>query len=217
MHGYFSRSHMRFFSYPISTSVLDSLEWAPRSHRDFAFLPELHYRHVPKTTLKDEYILDANKSNKKTDNLFEATITSAKATNYEKDITILDIKRDIDTITPTEILEYLAAAELFYPIVVFDGKMFLAEKTEEYGEMNLTPIDHVCLFFNYISGSYDIDLYIDIVQREAFEKFFSSVVKDIKILRKALATEVGIKFRQEVIKALRWYSSKKSATYQPTL
>lgn len=183
---FFKTSH-EIFSMPQCTSVLDSLEWIPLSHVDFAFLPDLHYNHIPATTIYDEYILDENKTNKRVDNLFQGIISLAKATSYELENAVQGLKGVVDRFK--DILDHphaIGHVELFYPVVVFDGKMFLAEKTDEYGEMIPTPINHVCLFFDYISGSYDIDLYVDIVQREAFDKFFGSVVSDIKILRKVL-------------------------------
>lgn len=59
-----------------------------------------------------------------------------------------------------------------------------------------------------MSGSYNIDLYVDIVQREAFDNFFQSIVNDMETVRKALENKIGTKFRQEVLKALKWYVSK---------
>jgi hypothetical protein len=113
----------------------------------------------------------------------------------------------MDTASASGLLAY---PKLFYPIIVFDGKMWLAEKTDIYGKMDLTKIDHVCVFFNYLSGKYNIDLYIDVVQKDAFEKFFDSIVKDIEILRKAIYNETGNKFRKEVMEAVNWYKGKKA-------
>lgn len=203
----FFKTPQEIVSVPQCTSVLDCLEWVPRSHSSFAFLPDLHYGNVLKTTIYDEYILDENRTNKKVDNLFEAIVTLTKATAYELDTTIQGLR---DTIDRFKDISYypVGYVKLFYPVVVFDGKMYIAEKTKEYGEMDLTPIDHVCLFFDYISGSYDIDLHIDIVQREAFDEFFQSVVRDIEILEKALENKTGIKFREEVKNALNLYRGK---------
>jgi hypothetical protein len=192
--------------------VLDSLEWIPRLHFDFAFLPDLHYKHIPTTTIYDEYILDENKTNKKVDNLFQAVISLAKATSYELENAVQGSKSVIDRFK--DILDHpIDHIELLYPVVVFDGKMFLAEKTDEYGKMIPTPINRMCLFFDYVSESYNIDLYVDVVRREAFDKFFRSVVSDVKILRKVLENQMGIKFREEVMKALKWYVGKKRGTF----
>jgi len=209
---FFKTSH-EIVSVPNCTSLLDSLDWTPRSHVDFAFFPDLHYRHVTKVTLHDEYILDEKKSNKRVDNLFEATITLAKATSYELDNTARGFKSYLDRFE--DILKYPDdSAELFYPIVVFDGKMFLAEKTGEYGEMSLDSIDHVCLFFDYVSGNYDIDLSVDVVQKDAFGNFFQSIVNDVENLRKTLETDIGIKFREEVMRALTWYVGTRDQKYK---
>ena len=211
----FFRTPQEFFPRPQCASVLDSLEWSLRSHWDFSLLPGLHYEKVPKITLYDEYILDKNKSNKRDDNLFEAVISLVKATSYELESTVQALMNDVDA-WGDDAYNVLDFVILFYPTVVFDGKMFLAEKTEEYGELNLTPIDHVCLFSSYLSASYDMKLYMDIVQREAFESFFSNIVEDTKVLWGATKSKIGTKFRKEVIKALRWYLTKKRVRYKPT-
>ena len=61
-----------------------------------------------------------------------------------------------------------------------------------------------------------MQLYMDIVQKKAFESFFSNIVEDTKVLWKASKSKTGTKFRKEVIKALRWYLNKKRVRYKPT-
>lgn len=208
----FFKTPQKIFSDVKSTSVLDSLEWNSRAHVDFAYLTDIHYKHAQKAILRHEYILDRKTSNKRNDNLFDAAISLAKATNYELETTIETLKSEVKTLS-TEEYDLLKYALLFYPIVVFDGKMYLAEKTEEYGQMDLTPTDYVCLSFNYLSRNYNTKLCIDIIQRESFKKFFSSILVDIENLRKALKNKVGIKFRREIKKALDWYVHKKRSVY----
>lgn len=199
---------------PQATSLLDSLNWIPREHIDFLFLPGLHYESAQKATLCHEYILDEKRSNNKKDNLFREKVSLAKATSYELETTVQSMKDFIDKWT--KIPEHAPlSAELYYPILVFDGNMYFAEKSNEHGEMNPIPIDHVGLCFYYLSGSYDIDLYIDIVERQAFpDFFFDNIAKDIKILKKAVEDEVGIHFRKTAEKALGWYLSKKKLRYK---
>ena len=192
---------------PQCTSVLDSLEWIPRSNTAFAYLPDLHYRKTVNATARDEYVLEKKRSNGLTDNLFDAIITLAKATSYQLETNTQDLMSTLKRFknVSTYVVSYIS---VYYPIIIFDGKMYLAEPTSEYGEMEPTPTDHVCLFFDYISGSCDIDLYVDIVQREAFGKYLQNVVSDVETFQDALETEAGVEFRQEVEKALSWYRSR---------
>lgn len=208
---FFKPSH-EVVSFPQCTSLLEPLDWYPRLHASFMFLPKLHYKDVLRATIFDEYILDETETNKRVDNLFQSAASLAKATSHALNTEEIEMKSSIDRFE--DILEYPTDyACLFYSIVVFDGKMYAAEKGEEYGEMGLTPIDQACLSFSYVSASYDCKLSIDIIQREAFEKYFQSVLKDVEILKKTLESKVGIRFREEVIKALNWYVSKKGAPH----
>lgn len=207
---FFKTPHERTLGYPCCTSILDSLERNNRLDYSFKYLPGLHYRDVMKTTVYQEYISAEKKSNKKVDNLFEAIITLAKATSYDLENSTEEFKNNIDKLGPTNGSGFwFPILKLFYPTIIFDGKIYLAEKTDVYGEMDLTPIDHICLSFHYLSGSDDIDLYIDIVQREAFDKFFNTIIKDVEVLNEALVKDIGIKFREEVTKAVNWYKRKK--------
>lgn len=193
---------------PQCTSILDSLEWIPRSHWDFAYLVDLHYGKTLKTAAYDEYVLDEKKSNKKDDNLFEAIITLAKATNYYLQTDRKNLKAAINRFK--KMVNYFAGyISLYYPIIVFDGKIYMAESSKEYGELDLTPTDHICHFFDYAAEAYDhMDFYVDVVNREAFANLLQDIVSDIESLRNALETDIDVKFRQEVEKALNWYRNK---------
>lgn len=206
----FFKTSQEIFSAPLCTSVLDTLDWTPRSHWEFAFLLGLHYEGVIKTTLYDEYVLDESRSNKKVENLFEAVITLAKAVSYRLDTTTESLRSTL--VRFANVPDYaVSCVNLCYPVVVFDGKMYLAEETGLYGEMNPVPIDHVCLFFDFVSGNYrPIQFYVDIVQREAFDRFFDKVANDVEILKKALEGSAGIKFRKEVAKALSSHRMKEA-------
>ena len=190
-----------------STSILDALEWTPRTHVDFTHPKDLHLNRLLLTTVYHEFVLDKNMSNKRDDNLFEAIISLAKATTYEYETLVSSNKHMLETISKED-LEYVNYAEMFYPAVVFNGKMYLAEEVEKGREMSLTPIDHVGLLIDYISGSYKIRLVIDIVHKEAFGRFEKMIVKDMEILQNTLDSSVGVKFNKEVAKALKWYMSK---------
>jgi hypothetical protein len=83
--------------------------------------------------------------------------------------------------------------------------MYVAESTSKYGEMNPSPIDHICLFFDYISGTYDIDLLVDVVNRSGLEKLIGDIASDIDVLRQASETEIGIGHRKNMADAFRKY------------
>ena len=203
----FFKSPYRVVSTCKSTSVLDALKWTPRTHVDFTYPKDLHLRNLLITTIYHEFVLDKNMSNKRDDNLFEAVISLAKATSYEYETSVSDNEKMLEVLSEEE-MQDLNYAEIFYSAVVFNGKMYLAEEVEKGAEMSLTPVDHVGLLIDYISGSYDIELVVDILHRKAFERFVKMIVKDMKILQNALDGDIGIGFNKEVLKALKWFTSK---------
>lgn len=196
-----------------STSILDAMEWIPRAHVDFTFQEGLHFKNIPITTTYNEYILDKNTSNKRDDNLFEAIISLAKATSYELETSVQGDRQLLERFSAKSLLEHPPNfAEIIYPTIVFDGKMYMVKNVEKGKEMDLLETNHVGLFLDYVSGSYDVELIIDIVHKKEFEKFFEKIITDIKILQEALRGEVGKKFTEEVLKALKWYLSKGTST-----
>lgn len=195
-----------------SRSILDVLQWAPKEHIDFIRLEGLHFRKLPLTNIYDEFILNEKQSNKLDKNLFEAVTVLAKATNHEVETFNSDHKKMFDRWTIQDWKEeepYLSYVEVFYPIIVFDGKMYTVEETQKGKNMTLNPADHIGLLHNYISGNYNIELSIDVVHREAFERFTKTIIEDIEIWKKALDSDIGANFRREVSKAAKWYSSKR--------
>ena len=198
------------------TSVLNVLKWLPRLDFEFKFLLDKRFEGLPTTTVFDEYILDKNTSNNQKDNLFDAVISLAKATSYEVELANRSYKKDIEKLcveeTDAEDLALLLGyAEIFYPIVIFSGKMYVAEDVAKGKRMKLTPVDHVGLFFNYVSGSYDIDLALDIMTKDAFGSFFKNISRDTKVLRNALNGDIGKSFDRELVKALKFYSSSRGS------
>ena len=204
----FFKSPHRVISTCKSTSVLDALKWTPREHTSFTRLKGLHLESLLKTTVYHEFVLDKNASNRRDDNLFEAVISLAKATSYEFETSVAGFGKMVETTSEEELFDDFNYAEIFYPAVVFNGKMYLAEEVEKGREMSLTPIDHVGLLIDYISGSYKIELVINIVHKKAFERFEKMIIKDMEIWQNALNGDIGANFSQEVLKALKWYTSK---------
>jgi hypothetical protein len=143
--------------------------------------------------------------------LFEAVTVLAKATNYEVEDFKSSNKKMIDSFTLQDWKEsgYLRYVEIFYPVIVFDGQMYLVEEVQRARDMILKPVDHVGLLHNYISGNYNVELTIDVVHRKAFESFIKTIIEDIQIWKKALDSDLGTRFEKEVIKAGKWYSSKR--------
>lgn len=195
-----------------STSILDAVEWIPRQHVGFLIDKELHFWRLPLVTQYDEYVLKKDTSNKRDDNLFQAVISLVKALSYELETSVRQNKGMLERFSEEDLQELPPDhAEIFYPIVVFNGKMYLAQEVGKGKEMSLTPVDHVGLFQDYVSGSYDIELVVDILHERAFARFFKTIIKDIEIWRNALDGDIGMKFKKEVLKALRWYMSKRDA------
>lgn len=196
-------------------SVLSVLKWLPRSDFDFKFLLDKRFEDLPSTTVFDEYILDKNTSNNQKDNLFDAVTSLAKATSYEVELANRSYKREIEDVCDETDAEDTALllhdAEIFYPIVIFSGEMYLAEDVAKGNKMKLTPVNHVGLFFDYVSGSYDIDLAVDVMTKEAFGGFFKNIFRDVKILRNALSGDIGKSFSTELVKALKFYSSSRGS------
>lgn len=203
----FFKSPQKIYSTCESTSILDALEWTLPLHRSFTRLNGLHLRDLLITNVYDEFVLDKNASNKRDDNLFEAIISLAKATSYEYETSVSDHKKMLENISKED-AAYLNYAEIFYSAVVFSGKMYLVEEVEKGPKMRLTPVDHVGLRVDYISGSYDIKLVVDILHKKAFKKYEQMIIRDMEILRSALDNDVGKKFKTEVSKAVKWHMSK---------
>ena len=203
----FFKSPQKIYSTCKSTSILDALEWAPPLHHSFTGLNGLHLRDILITNVHDEFVLDKNASNKRHDNLFEAIISLAKATSYEYETSVSDHKKMLENISK-EGAAYLDYAEIFYSAVVFNGKMYLVEEVEKGPKMRLTPVDHVGLRVDYISGSYEIKLVADILHKKTLKKYEQMIMRDMEILRSALDGDVGKKFKREVSKALKWHMSK---------
>lgn len=197
-----------------SASILDAVEWTPRLHVDFTRMEGLHFRSLPIMTQYDEYVLNKDASNRRDDNLFQAVISLVKALSYELETLVREDKELLEVSSEEDLQEIPPDyVNIFYPVVVFNGKMYLAQEVEKGREMSLTPIDHVGLFQDYISGSYDVESVVDILHEKAFERFFKTIIKDIEVWRNTLDSDIGMKFKNEVLQAVRWYMSKRDARY----
>jgi len=144
--------------------------------------------------------------------LFEAVTVLAKATNYEIETFASEQRKELDGIALRnwrEEASYLDYAEIFYPVIIFDGEMYTVEGVQKGKSMTLNPADHVGLLHNYISGNYNIELTIDAVHRKAFEHFIKLIIEDIEIWKKALDSNIGTRFKKEVAKASKWYLNKR--------
>ena len=161
----------------------------------------LHYdRNCPIAIYSKEYILDEKRSNKRDDNLYGSIVSLAKATSFEVEQETESFETECKyAIVPPDWMTYI------YPIIVFDGKMYLAEKKEDF---ILTPTEHVLLSSRYISGRYNINFGIDIVHRKTFERFFQEIENDLEIFRQELRSEKMQKFRREVRRSVESYRKR---------
>lgn len=182
--------------------MLDAIDWTPLRHFEFTSSHDLHFHKIPLTTAYDEHVLNPQKSNKKNDNLFKSIITLVKATDFEIETSRKEFKKIINESEEDFVFDWV---HIYYPIVVFDGDMYLVEEIEKREKMKLTPIKHVCLSFDYTSGTYKINSIIHIVHRTEFENFFGQIINDIKIMKDALNGQIGERFEKEVTKATMWY------------
>lgn len=175
----------------ISSSSVDAHPYIHNLHDE---------RNCPIAIYSKEYVLDEKRSNKRDDNLYGSIVSLAKATSFEVEQETESFVNECRfALVPPDYMTYI------YPIIVFDGKMYLAERKEDF---ILTPSEHVLLLSRYISGQYNINFGIDVVHRKAFEHFFKEIEKDLEIFRQELRSEKMQKFRGEVRKAVESYKKR---------
>lgn len=139
-----------------------------------------------KVTNYMELIFDTNKSNKRDDNLFESIMTLVKATssdhkiaaNYEwlKDLLGTDSKlREGFKRHPSIFFN------VFYPIVVFEGKMYLVDFESK---SKIKEVPAVLVDVPYKSAKYDVNYSVFVINKTYFKKFIKTIEKDISLFTK---------------------------------
>lgn len=199
----FYKSPQPLFYFPKSTGVLDTLNWPVRWHADYT-MTDLHMKNVPMTTVYSEFVTDKKRSNDKNNNLFEAIISLVKATAFDVEGDNAHFKKSVDT----ESFEHLSHVNIYYALVVFNGEMFLADEVDKGENMQLTPVNHVGCYVDYVSGSYDIDLLVEVIHESALETYVQQLKKDIDTLRSATDGAIGLKYMTEVLRAEKWFRNR---------
>ena len=125
------------------------------------------------SVLYREAILDPKKSNKQTDNLFEASISIAKAWEHRRREAVKSRQQALDEYvsellplkTADAVKLHLASGlifdqlSVFQPLVVYEGSMFVASLEERH----LEPANLVRLWVEYHSSKYEVsNLAVDV-------------------------------------------------------
>jgi hypothetical protein len=131
-----------------------------------------------------EIITDPNQSNKKEDNIWESVITLIKATSQEIEKTNASQKEMIDkNLTSIKTIDNFIRnfeyAHIFYPLIVFEGRMFEAKVNGN--EIWLEQIPYVRLLVDYDSGNYEGTFCIDIINSEGFQNYLSKLLLDMDV------------------------------------
>jgi hypothetical protein len=149
-----------------------------------------------------EIIIDEEKSNKRTDNIWKSAVTLVKAVSQELDKSLCSEKQylDEDLESGAFLKKPFDVAEVFFPIIVFEGKMY--EATLLNDDVRVQKVNYVQLRVDYESGHYKRDCVIDVVTRDRFSSFMNDVVNDFPVFDKR-RVEVGGKYESEVLEAVK--------------
>lgn len=162
-----------------------------------------------------EVIIDENKSNRKTNNIWNCAITLIKATSQEFDDANADCKmyleRDIYDFeefadSPSNVID------IFYPVIVFEGKIFEAQFSGN--EVILNERDQITLFIDYKSGKYAGKFHIDVLKKEKLSDYLSSIECDIASFDQQ-ANKNSKRFHKELLLAVKNHLKKLSINQNP--
>jgi len=173
---------------PVSrVSLFDAIKEGSPVPYDILEIMGTHFEKCKtKATNFCEFVINSEESNKRTDNIWECVISLVKATSEEMRFELLDKKKFIEE--ETDIKDWLAepfdVLNVFYPIVVFEGKIYVANVGKE---ISLNRQSHVQLIIDYKSGNYEGKFCIDFIERQHFSSFFQDVMKDTKVFKKRIA------------------------------
>ena len=155
-----------------------------------------------------EIITDKKRSNKRVDNIWECVITLIKATSQEMEEQRVDRERFLkeDTGSFEEfIADPFELVDFFYPVIVFDGKMYKAKFSDD--KVTLEREKYVQLFVDYMSGRYKGRFSIDVIAKERFSSYLKDVMRDLTVFNKR-RVEKGEKYEGGTFKALKEYFLK---------
>lgn len=141
----------------------------------------------PKVTNYQEIIFDDKLSNKSNSNIFEAIMTLIKATSYVQEKAIQgenEFKKEImenSQMKSDFIKNPYGAFNVFYPVIVFEGKMYLVDFE---AKSKIKEIPMLLLSVEHNSIHYSGTFYITIVNKEHFKKFIKFVENDLSLFKK---------------------------------
>jgi hypothetical protein len=102
--------------------------------------------------------------------------------------------------------------EVFYPVVIFDGKMYEAQFAEGTvnadGKIKLEPRDYVRLHFDYHSSYYNGNYFIDVICKDKLEYYLDSVTNDLEIFDDR-RKELSEGYEKELQEDIRQYCLKR--------
>lgn len=192
------------FSHYYETSVLRAIGWNNNMAYNLVYKSGLHFRHLPITILNDEFVIDKKKSNGKSNNLFEAIVTVVKASGFEFEEENRSLKE-----TAKDDAENLDYVNLYFPVIVSNAKMFLVDQVEKGQGMELTSINNIGCYVDYISGNYNLKLLVEVINENFLKQYFSEIKKDLELLAVACDGQDGLAFQKEVAKAAAWFKGRK--------
>jgi len=145
---------------------------------------KLHFKNSDTTATRYvEIITDADKSNKRTDNIFSSAMTLIKAMLYRKR---RSIERENELIKKgllegTENLdEPFSSVKVFYPVIVFDGDVYEADIIKR--KIIIKPVKYIKLLVSHE----DYNFCIDVVTKDYFESYLKETKKDFLIFKKRI-------------------------------
>jgi hypothetical protein len=193
--------HLRIAKY----SLMDFLEI--RDFYDIFDVKETHFdkREVLATNYC-EIITDKNKSNRRNDNIWECAMTLIKATSQDMELEVSDTERylTVDISSDEFFKDPFELISIFYPVIVFDGKMYEAKFSND--EITLERREYIHLFIDYMSGRYKGTFCIDVVTKERFQEYLKDVLTDLTVFNLRRVKKAA-EYEKAMLDALRRYYS----------
>jgi len=156
-----------------------------------------------------EVIIDKEKSNKRDDNIWECLVTLIKATSQELEDARVDSKEHLQDLGSFDefVKDPFELISVFYPVIVFEGKMYEASFSED--KIKLHRREYVQVFVDYRSGRYKGKFCIDVVTKERFSQYLRNVMKDLMVFDKR-RVEKSKEYEENAYPAVhRYYASLK--------
>jgi len=156
-----------------------------------------------------EIITDKEKSNRRDDNIWECVITLIKATSQDLEQARADFKQYLEEEYKGSFDEFVKEPSeiifIFYPLIVFEGKMYEAKFSED--DITLQKREHVQLFVDYQSGRYKGKFCIDVITRERFPQYLKDILEDLVVFDKR-RIEKSKEYENSLLTAVKQYFTR---------